>query len=148
MFNWPIEEVFALLANVENDADWSPSLETTRAPEVPVRVGSVVRYRVKSPVGRFTEVWELTEDEPNRGASSKTVGGPVPITDLRTFVSVDGGTRVTVRCEMLARGLFKLVEPLLMWFGKRQAERDLPKLKEPMNVTQPFGRTRRRLDRR
>lgn len=85
----------------------------------------------------MTEVWELTEYEPNRRASWKTVGGPVPVTDLRTFASVEGGTRVTMRYEMQARGFFKLLQPLSMWFGKRQVKGGLPKLKELINGAAP-----------
>jgi hypothetical protein len=136
MIKRPIEEAFAVLANLENDTKWhSAFVETRNTSGGSLGVGA--RFLVfEGLLGRRTggTVYEVTEYEPNRIAAWKTVSGPLQLKFWRTFERVDGGTRFAVRYEGEPRGFWKLAWPLITRFAKRQQGGDLPKLKELMEA--------------
>ena len=136
VINRPTEEVFGVLANLENDTKWhSAFVETRNTSGGSLGVGA--RFLVfEGLLGRRTggTVYEVTEYEPNRIAAWKAVSGPLPLTFRRTFERVEGGTRVTIRYEAEIRGFLKLAGPLVARMGKRQLEGDFPKLKELMEA--------------
>ena len=135
VINRPTEEVFAVLANLENDVKWRREwIEAKNTSEGPLGVGATFRL-VSKFLGRRIEVeYEVTEYEPNRITAWKAVSGPLPLIFRRTFERVEGGTRVTIRYEGELRGFFKLAGPLVVSMGKRQLEGDFPKLKELMEA--------------
>ena len=133
VINRPIEEVFAVLANLENDVKWRREwIEAKNTSEGPLGVGATFCLVGEFLGRRIETVYEVTEYEPNRITAWKGVSGPLPLTFRRTFERVEGGTRVTIRYEAEGRGFFKLAEPLLVSIGKRQLEGDFPKLKALM----------------
>jgi hypothetical protein len=95
MIKRPIEESFAVLANLENDPKWhSAFVETRNTSGGSLGVGA--RFLVfEGLLGRRDggTVYEVTEYEPNRIAAWKTVSGPLHLKFWRTFEHVDGGTR-------------------------------------------------------
>jgi len=135
VINRPTEEVFGVLANLENDVKWRREwVEAKNTSEGPLGVGTTFRL-VSEFLGRRSETeYEVTEYEPNRIAAWKAVSGPLPLTFRRTFERVEGGTRVTIRYEAEIRGFLKLAGPLVARMGKRQLEGDFPKLKELMEA--------------
>jgi hypothetical protein len=56
----------------------------------------------------------------------------MPIQTRVTLERSEGGTQVNVSFDMKSCGFFKLVEPLLVSWSKRQYEGDLTKLKRLM----------------
>jgi len=135
VINRPTEEVFAVLANLENDIKWRREwVETKKTSEGPLGVGATFRLVSEFLGRRIPTVYEVTEYEPNQITAWKAVSGPLPLTFRRTFESVEGGTRVTIRYEAEVRGFIKLAEPLLVRAGKRQLEGDFPKLKGLMEA--------------
>jgi uncharacterized membrane protein len=132
----PIEEVFAFLANLENDVKWHRAfVEVRKTSEESLGVGA--RFLVfEEALGRRTPAteYEVTEYEPNRIAAWKTVSGPLQLKFWRTFERVESGTRFAVRYEGEPRGFFKLVWPLITRMVKRQQGDDLRRLKELMEV--------------
>lgn len=135
VINRPVEDVFAYLANLENDAEWRREwIEAKQTSQGPLGVGATIRLDGEMLGRRMPTVYEVIEYKPNRTAAWKAVSGPLPLTFRRTFVGVEGGTQVTNRYEAELRGFFKLVKPLLMNMGKRQLEGDIPKLKELMEA--------------
>jgi uncharacterized membrane protein len=135
VINRPIEEVFAILANLENDAKWRREwVEAKKTSEGPIGIGA--RFSLFSELfGRRIEaVYEVTKYAPNHTAAWKTVSGPLPLTFQRTFERVEGGTQVTIRYEAEIRGFFKLIKPLVVSAGKRALQGDFPKLKELMEA--------------
>jgi uncharacterized membrane protein len=133
--NRPIEEAFAVLANLENDVKWhSAFVEIRNTSGGSLGVGG--RFLVfEGLLGRRTgTVYEVTEYEPNRIAAWKTVSGPLQLKFWRTFERVEDGTRFAVRYEGEARGFLKLAWPLITRFAKRQHEGDMGKLKELMEA--------------
>lgn len=133
VINRPVEEVFAFLSNNENSSKWlSGVIAVKKTSEGPIGVGTTWRV-VRTFLGRrMEEEAECTEYEPNRRFATKGKAGPIPAKAQTTFESVEGGTRVDVEFEL--GGFFKLVEPLLVKMLKRQAEADLPTLKELMEA--------------
>jgi uncharacterized protein YndB with AHSA1/START domain len=127
----PIEEVFAYVANPENAEQWAgPVTESKQTSEGPVGVGTT-STRVTEFLGRKSEnTYEVTEYEPNRKFAEKTTSGSLQSTELITFESVDGGTKVTVAGEVEASGFIKMAEPLFARMAKRQLETDISNLKD------------------
>jgi Polyketide cyclase / dehydrase and lipid transport len=136
MIKRPIEEAFAVLANLENDVKWhSAFVETRNTSGGSLGVGA--RFLVfEGFLGRRTggTVYEVTEYEPNRIAAWKTVSGPLQLKFWRTFERFDDGTRFAVRYEGEPRGFLKLAWPLITRFAKRQQGGDMRKLKELMDA--------------
>jgi uncharacterized membrane protein len=131
----PIEEVFAVLANLENDVKWRREwVETTNTSEGALGVGATFRLVGEFLGRRIATEYEMTKYEPNRITAWKTVSGPLPLTFQRTFEHVEGGTRVNIRYDAELRGLLKLFEPLFASMGKRQLEGDFPKLREMLEA--------------
>lgn len=133
--NRPTEEVFAFLANLENDIKWrSEWVETTNTSGGSPGVGATFRLTGEMLGRRMPTIYETIEHETNRSAAWKTVTGPFPLIFRRRFERVEGGTRVTIRYEIELRGFFKLVMPLFAGSVKRQHEGDLRKVKELMET--------------
>jgi hypothetical protein len=136
MIKRPIDEAFAVLANLENDTKWhSAFVETRNTSGGSLGVGA--RFLVfEGLLGRRTggTVYEVTEYEPNRIAAWKTVSGPLQLKFWRTFERVDGGTRFAVRYEGEPSGFLKLAWPLITRFARRQQGGDMRKLKELMDA--------------
>jgi hypothetical protein len=137
MIKRPIEEAFAVLANLENDLKWhSAFVDTRNTSGGSLGVGArflVFEGLLGRRVGSGT-VYEVTEYEPNRIAAWKTVSGPLQLKFWRTFERVDGGTRFAVRYEGEPRGFSKLAWPLITRIARRQQGGDMRKLKELMEA--------------
>jgi uncharacterized membrane protein len=134
VINRPVEEVFALLSNVENNPKWSSAfLEVQKTSEGPVGVGTTWRGVGKFLGNRIETEIEQTEYEPNRKSTQKSKS-PFPVNQQMTFESVDGGTRVNVKFEAEPGGFFKLAEPLLAGMTKRNIEGELANLKDLMEA--------------
>jgi carbon monoxide dehydrogenase subunit G len=118
--NRPIEDVFAVLTNVENTGKWFPGNVTewwTSPP--PHGVGSTRRARVK--VGLMTTENDAvaTVFEPPHRAGMRGTSKNAPFeADLR-FAAVEGGTRVESDIELFMRGPAKLFGGMFTrWYGK------------------------------
>ena len=132
----PIEEAFAVLANLEYDVKWHSAFVEVRNTSGGAN-GVGARFLVfEGVLGRRTPgtEYEVTEYEPNRIAAWKTVSGPLPLTFRRTFERVESGTRFAVRYEGEPRGFLALAWPLITRMVKRQHGGDMRKLKELMEV--------------
>jgi carbon monoxide dehydrogenase subunit G len=134
VINRPVEEVFAVLSNAENNPKWSSAfLEVNKTSEGPIGVGTTWRGVGKF-LGKQIEVeLEETEYEPNRKSTQKSVV-PFPVHQQMAFENVDGGTRLNVRFEADPGGFFKLAEPLLASMAKRNIESELANLKDLMDA--------------
>ena len=133
--NRPTEEVFTVIANLENDLKWrSEWVDARKTSEGPIGTGTRFSLFAKAFGRRIETVYETIEYEPNRIAAWKAMSGPLPLTFRRTVERVEGGTRITIIYEAVLRGFFKLVMPLLAGSVRRQHEGDLRKLKELMEA--------------
>jgi len=128
-----IEDVFAVLSNVEDTPKWSSNaLEEKMTSVGPVGVGSTRRAVVRS-FGRTTEnEAEVTEFEPNRRIALQGISAALPFRVSMDFERVTAGTRVDWTWELASRGFLKLAGPLLTGVFRRQFHKDLNKLKDMM----------------
>lgn len=136
VINRPIEEVFAVLENLENDLKWrSEWVDARKSTEGPIGIGTRYSLFAKAFGRRIETTYETIQYEPNRIAAWKAMSGPLPLTFRRSVEQVDGGTRFTIRYELELRGFLKLVMPLLAGSVTRQHAGDLRKLKELMEAS-------------
>ncbi len=133
--NRPVEEVFAVLSDVENNPKWSSAfLEAKKTSEGPIGVGTTWRVVQKALGQRIEGEVEVTEYEPNRKCAQKSKSGPIPAKIWQTFEPVEGGTRVSLVLEAEPGGFFKLAEPLLMSMLKRSIETDFANVRDLMEA--------------
>ena len=131
VINRPVEDVFAFVANVENNPQWqSGVLEAHKTSQGPAGVGST-GIEVRKFMGqRIESSFEVTEYEKNTKFSFKITSGPIPMEGTETFESVQGGTRVHLAFQGEARGLFSLTEPIMGQMLRRLIKADCSNLKD------------------
>ncbi|TMB56031.1 MAG: hypothetical protein E6J47_05845 [Chloroflexi bacterium] len=116
----PIDDVFAVLTNVENTGTWFPGHVKewwTSAP--PHGVGSTRHARVKMGLMTSENDAVATVFEPPHVAVMKGTSPTAPFEATLKFKETDGGTRVEVATEMFLRGPAKLFGPVFSrWYGK------------------------------
>jgi uncharacterized protein YndB with AHSA1/START domain len=121
----PIEEVFAFLANGENDPKFSPRvLEIAKTTDGPPGVGTVYASTVKDAGVKTRREFELTEFEPPtrirwREVSKNLVTAPEGGYDL---APEGGGTRVTIYNVLEGHGPGKLIAPLALRSARKGAD--------------------------
>jgi uncharacterized membrane protein len=117
----PVEDVFAVISNVENNPKWSSAaLEAKQTSPGPIGVGTTAHFVGKLLGRRIESDSVVTEFVANRKWTFESKSGPFPITGTNTVEPIDGGTRVTVTFDVQPGGFFKLAEPLLISMAKRQ----------------------------
>jgi uncharacterized protein YndB with AHSA1/START domain len=135
VINRPVEEVFAVLSNYENNPKWFPSaIEVKQTSEGPIGVGTTYRTVLTFLGRRIEGETEFTEYEPTRRFAAKSTSGPFPVENRTTFERVEAGTRVTFTTVAEPGGFFKLAEPLLVSMVKRQFEAAFVNLKDQMEA--------------
>jgi carbon monoxide dehydrogenase subunit G len=109
VINRPIEDVFAVLTNVENTGKWFPGhVEEWWTSPPPHGLGSTRHARVK--MGLMTSENDAVAMvyEPPHLAVMKGTSPNAPFEAMLKFDETDGGTRVEVTTEMFLRGPSKL----------------------------------------
>jgi carbon monoxide dehydrogenase subunit G len=141
----PIEEVFAFLADGENDAKFSPRvLKITKTTDGPPAVGTIYVSAVKDAGLKSDREFKLTEfNVPTRirwtELSANSVTVPEGGYDL---APEDGGTRLTVRNELEGHGLGKLLVPLALRAARKDGDGFAQRIKEAVEAsTQPMEET-------
>ena len=117
--NRPIEDVFAVLTNVENTGKWFPAdvKEWWTSPP-PHGVGSTRRARVKMGIMTTENDAVTTVFEPPHRAGLKGTSKNAPFDAMLTFVTVEGGTRVESNIELRMRGAASLFGGMFTrWYG-------------------------------
>ena len=133
VINRPIEDVFAVLTNVENTGRWFPGdVKEWWTSPTPHGVGSTRRARVK--VGPFTIENDAvaTIYEPPRLAAMKGTSKNAPFEARLEFEPVDGGTRVNVVVDLFLGGPLKLFGGIITRSYGRGWDRGLVNLKVMM----------------
>jgi uncharacterized membrane protein len=105
----PIEEVFAFLADAENDPRWrSAVLDITRVEGD--GVGARYKQGVKGPMGRRVAAdFEITAFAPPRAIGFRGTAGPVRPEGRYELEPADGGTRVRFSLSAEPRGFARLM---------------------------------------
>lgn len=122
----PIEQVFAFLADGENDPKFSPRVQEIRkTTDGPVGVGTVFASTVKDAGMTTRREFELTQlaaptkirwAERSRNAVTAVEGGY----DLDP--AGDGATKLTVHNVLEGHGLGKLILPLALRMARKDAD--------------------------
>lgn len=131
----PVEDVFAVLSDVEKVATWSSNTigETLLTPG-PLRKGSRRRAIVKGFAGRTMQnEAEMIEFEHNRRMVVKVLDAPVPAEIVIEFTPVDGGTRLDWTGIISPRGILAPTASLIAGFYRLAFEKDLRNLKHLMD---------------
>jgi carbon monoxide dehydrogenase subunit G len=126
----PAGDVFAVLADVSQNARWSSSaVEGRQTSPGPVGVGTTAR-EVSTFLGRRIEVDSvLTEFIAGRRLAYRTTGGPFPFSGSFEVAAEGDGTRVTATFEATPAGVFAVLGPLFPRLVTRALRRDLASLK-------------------
>jgi uncharacterized membrane protein len=127
----PPDEVFAYLTDLSNVPTWQSGSLEVREPEGSLGVGTTYVQVLKFLGKRMETTLQVTEFEPGRRFSVKTLSGPIPFEVRHTLEPADGGaTRLRIELEGEPGGFFKLAEPLVVRNAQRQIEHDFGTLKE------------------
>ena len=109
----PREDVFAFLADGENDRRWRDGVIDIRRTSGSGR-GAVYEQRVKGPFGRrIAADFEIIGFEPDRRIDFRTLAGPVRPRGTYELEPTDGGTRVTFTLRADLHGAKKLIAPMI-----------------------------------
>jgi uncharacterized protein YndB with AHSA1/START domain len=121
----PIEDVFAFLADGENDPKFSPRvLEIAKTTDGPPAAGTVYASTVKDAGIKTRREFRLTEFEPPTRirwteVSKNLVTAPEGGYDL---APEGGGTRVTLYNVLEGHGVGKLIAPLALRSARKGAD--------------------------
>ncbi len=129
----PIEDVFAVLTDVELTGRWYPAqVEEWWTSPAPHGVGSTRRARVRV-LGRAVENDAVvTAYDPPRLAAMKGTSRSAPFKVSLAFASVAGGTRVDVDSTFELKGVMRLIGPPFVRNYERGWERGLANAKRLM----------------
>jgi carbon monoxide dehydrogenase subunit G len=107
------DDVFAFLADPENDRQWRDGvLDLKRVSGE--GVGARYAQGVKGPGGRrIAADIEITELTPGETIAFQTIGGPVRPHGRYLLIAADGRTRVRFELEAEIRGLKRLMAPIV-----------------------------------
>lgn len=131
----PIEDVFAVLTNVENTGTWFPGdvKEWWTSPP-PHGVGSTRRARVKTGLMTTENDAVVTVFEPPHRAGMKGTSRNASFEAMLTFESVEGGTHVETNIDLFMTGAARLFAgPFARWYG-RSWDQGLVNLKRMMEA--------------
>lgn len=129
VINRPVEEVFAYVANPENDPAWAGPVVVSRiTSEPPIGVGTTA-YQEVNFMGRRAELQaEVTQYVEDRLLHLRNTGG-MKGSQTRTFEPAGDGTRFTLVMEGEVPSALRFMEGMATRAIRRQTEADLEKLK-------------------
>ena len=131
----PVEDVFAMVSNIENNPKWSSGVLEAKTTSVgPIGMGTTGHVVGKILGKRIESDSEITGFKQNRIFAAQSKSGPFPFRLSMTFDAVEGGTRVSGTIEAEPGGFFKLAEPLFVSMARRQFQNDLDNLKDLMEA--------------
>jgi uncharacterized protein YndB with AHSA1/START domain len=109
----PVEEVFAFLADGENDPRWRGGVLDV-AHVSGEGVGARYRQGVRGPMGRRVAAdYEVTEFEPPRLRAFRATAGPVRPEGRYELEPTAEGTRVRFSLQYTPRGFAALMTPMI-----------------------------------
>ena len=131
VINRPIAEVFAFVANFENHPKWETDFqEVKQLTSTPAGVGTTYQCVLKLPRQSAKSKFEITEYEVNQKiAFEGEVAGPAKPKGSYLFESAAGGTKVISRPQPEFRGLFRLLEPMMTGYIRKNNVAHLNNLK-------------------
>jgi ribosome-associated toxin RatA of RatAB toxin-antitoxin module len=130
VINRPVEDVFALLEDIDRYPDWNSNLTQVRkTSEGPLGVGSTMVFVGKLLGRSFESDVVCTEYVANETLATKTSAGPFYIEVEYKLEPMDGGTRFTTALRGESKGFFKVGEGVAVGVVKKQFEAATENLK-------------------
>ncbi len=131
----PIERVWAFVMDEANDPLWQTTLtDVRRLSEGPMAVGTRVSESRRF-LGRTIEtVWEMTECEAPHRSSIASVKAPFAWQGTYALEETGEGTRFTIRLQGSPGGFFRIAEPLLERFVRREMAGNLGNLNDVLEA--------------
>jgi uncharacterized membrane protein len=113
--NRPVSAVFNFVLDGTNNALWRPAvLDIERVPGKPSGAGAVYKQGLKGPGGRRIEGdYEIVECQPDELIRFQVIAGPARPTGMFRFEAVGNATRVTFALNLDAKGLTRLISPMI-----------------------------------
>jgi ribosome-associated toxin RatA of RatAB toxin-antitoxin module len=119
----PVEEVFAVIADVAKTPVWTPGLsQVRRTSDGPMGVGATMVYTGTFLGRHYESPVTCTGFAPNKQLATVTTAGPFYLEVDQKLEPSGAGTKLTFHCRGDSRGFFKLAEPLVIRLTKRQSE--------------------------
>lgn len=129
----PIEDVFAVLSDVEKTSSWYPAEVTEYwISDGAPRVGSIRRSEGKAYGIRTVNDAEVTVFQPHEALGLRSVSGPVPFEISILLVPEGAGTKVTWTTTLRPEGAYRVIVPLTSGLHHRQTRKGLENLKRLM----------------
>lgn len=128
----PADDVFAYLADFENNPRWQRGMRAARwTSEPPVRVGSTYEQEATFLGRRITSNFEVVDVTPGRSVTIRSTGGTFPI-EVTRRVEPDGPgrSRVSATVRGAPNGWFRLLTPVMAALVRRSVQGDYERLKE------------------
>ena len=131
VINRPIDEVFAFVANFENNPKWESNFQKVKLlSSTPSGVGTKYQCDLKLPGQTAISIFEITEYEVNKKIVFEgEPAGPAKPDGSYLFESVPDGTKITLVPQPTFRGVFKLLEPMMAAYVRKQNRDHLNSLK-------------------
>jgi carbon monoxide dehydrogenase subunit G len=125
----PLEEVFALLVDLDRLPDWQSSAIEARS-DGPLELGSLVHEKRRFLGRELADELEVVAFDPPRRLTLRSEGGPLRLTVDHQLEPNGGSTRLTVVASGKPRGVMKFAGPMVERTAKEEMRGDFARLKE------------------
>ena len=130
VINRPINDILEYVSNVGNLTSWAENaVEAEQVSEGVLEVGSTYRIVNKVMGRRLEHTLEVTEYDPAKRYSARSISGPFPMGLTYTVEAMGNSTRLHVLSEADLGGLLGMFGRLLNRKAQKQIESDHAKLK-------------------
>jgi uncharacterized protein YndB with AHSA1/START domain len=131
------EEIFAYMDQLERHSEWQTQIVgVTRETEGPTGAGTRATEVRKTPMGKQSVTYELTEYDAPRKVSFRGLNGSIrPVGTVTVEPIGEGRSRLTFEMELQGHGLLgKILAPLAQRDAHRQVPKDQQRLKERLEA--------------
>jgi mannose-6-phosphate isomerase-like protein (cupin superfamily) len=125
----PAQEVFGVVANYNNDAEWRNVISMRQTPGGEARVGAVNREEIDFLGKRYVTVSTITGVQPGVYVTWEATESTFPIAGWRLVTAENGGARFTEAVTADMRGLNRLMAPMMVGALAKQMEAEVGALK-------------------
>lgn len=137
MINRPVGQVFDFMSTPENDFQWQyGTLVSARISEGASQRGTSFRSIGHLMGRRIQSTFEVTEYEPNRKYSFKSLSGPLESRTSYTFEIDKGVTQINISTQVNAINFFQVNQGVLEKGMKKQLKENLAMLKDLLEARQ------------
>jgi hypothetical protein len=130
----PIKQVFDFVSAPENDSNWQYG--TLLAARLPDGDSNSFFRSIGHLLGRRNQgTFEVTEYEPHRKYSFKSLSGPLHLQTSYIFEESKGSTKISITTDAHGSNFFEMNERLLEKTMKKQLKENLALLKDLLEAT-------------